>query len=98
VHDANGLLADLPSPCAVGAYHSLYADPASFPHMSLDIVAKTEAGIVMAVRHKTLPIAAVQFHPESILTMGWAGRGEIGRILIENVLATLVLKRRTEAA
>ena len=98
VHDANGLFADLPSPCAVGAYHSLYADPASFPHMSLDIVAKTEAGIVMAVRHKTLPIAAVQFHPESILTMGWAGRGEIGRILIENVLATLVLKRRTEAA
>jgi len=51
----------------------------------------------MAVRHKTLPIAAVQFHPESILSMGWAGRGEIGRILIENVLAELVTAPHTRA-
>jgi anthranilate synthase len=98
LHDAKGLFADLPSPCAVGAYHSLYADMATFPHAALEITAKTEAGIVMAVRHKTLPIAAVQFHPESILSMGWAGRGEIGRILIENVLADLVAKKQTQAA
>jgi anthranilate synthase len=98
VHDASGLFADLPSPCAVGAYHSLYADMATFPHAELEITAKTEAGIVMAVRHKTLPIAAVQFHPESILSMGWAGRGEIGRILIENVLAELVTAPHTRAA
>jgi anthranilate synthase len=98
VHAAKGLFADLPSPCAVGAYHSLYADMAAFPHAALDITAKTEAGIVMAVQHKTLPIAAVQFHPESILSMGWAGRGEIGRILIENALAELVAKPRTRAA
>jgi anthranilate synthase len=70
---------------------------AAFPHAALDITAKTEAGIVMAVQHKTLPIAAVQFHPESILSMGWAGRGEIGRILIENALAELVAKPRTRA-
>jgi hypothetical protein len=49
-HDATGLFADIPSPCAVGAYHSLYADMATFPHAALDITAKTEAGIVMAVR------------------------------------------------
>jgi anthranilate synthase len=97
-HDATGLFAGLPSPSAVGAYHSLYADPATFPHEALDILARTEAGLVMAVRHKRLPIAAVQFHPESILTMGWAGDGEIGRILIGNVIATLVHARSAKAA
>jgi anthranilate synthase len=52
----------------------------------------------MAVRHKRLPIAAVQFHPESILSMGWATRGEIGRTLIDNVLVGLVRSRRAKAA
>jgi anthranilate synthase len=96
-HAGSGLFSAIPSPCAVGAYHSLYAEPASFPHHALDVVAKTQAGIVMAVQHKTLPIAAVQFHPESILSMGWAGHGEIGRTLIENVLATLAAQRPPQA-
>lgn len=78
-HDGTGLFAGLPSPCAVGAYHSLHARASSFPHGELDIAARTPAGLVMAVRHKRLPIAAVQFHPESVLSMG---RTEAGRSAI----------------
>ncbi len=97
-HDASGLFADLPSPCAVGAYHSLHAKMETFPHGELDILARTPAGLVMAVRHKRLPIAAVQFHPESILSMGWATKGEIGRTLVDNVLVSLVRARKAKAA
>jgi anthranilate synthase len=98
VHDANGLFAGLPSPCAVGAYHSLCADMASFPHADLEITAKTPAGLVMAVRHKFRPIAAVQLHPESVLSMGRTERGEIGHLLIDNVVRDLVLRRAAKAA
>jgi anthranilate synthase len=98
VHDRAGLFADLPSPCAVGAYHSLHARLAAFPHDALEIVARTPAGLVMAVRHKRLPIAAVQFHPESVLSMGRAEKGEIGHLLIDNVLRELVLNRHAKAA
>ena len=98
VHDGTGLFADLPSPCAVGAYHSLHADIAAFPHHALRIDAKTPAGLVMAVRHKSLPVAAVQFHPESVLSMGRAEKGEIGHLLIDNVLRELVLRRSAKAA
>ncbi len=97
-HDGTGLFDTLPSPCAVGAYHSLHAKADTFPHGELDILARTPAGLVMAVRHKRLPIAAVQFHPESILSMGWATNGEIGRTLVDNVLASLVLGRKAKAA
>ena len=97
-HDGTGLFADLPSPCAVGAYHSLHAKMETFPHGELDILARTPAGLVMAVRHKRLPIAAVQFHPESILSMGWANKGEIGRTLVDNVLVSLVRARKAKAA
>lgn len=98
VHGGKGLFADLPSPCAVGAYHSLYARPDDFPHDALEIVAKTPAGLVMAVRHKRLPIAAVQFHPESVLSMGRADKGEIGHILIDNAMRELVVRRLAKAA
>jgi anthranilate synthase len=98
VHDGTGLFADLPSPCAVGAYHSLHARMAAFPQDALEIVARTPAGLVMAVRHKRLPIAAVQFHPESVLSMGRAEKGEIGHILIDNVMRALVLRRLAKAA
>lgn len=97
-HDGTGLFAGLPSPCAVGAYHSLHARASSFPHGELDIVARTQAGLVMAVRHKRLPIAAVQFHPESILSMGRTEAGEIGHLLIANVIAELIAKRQAKAA
>jgi anthranilate synthase len=97
-HDGTGLFDGLPSPCAVGAYHSLHARLSAFPHGELEITARTPAGLVMAVRHKRLPIAAVQFHPESILSMGWGTTGEIGRTLVDNVLVHLVRARRAKAA
>ncbi len=97
-HDGTGLFDGLPSPCAVGAYHSLHARLDAFPHGELEITARTAAGLVMAVRHRRLPIAAVQFHPESILSMGWATTGEIGRTLVDNVLVHLVRARKAKAA
>ncbi|VUD62092.1 Anthranilate synthase component 1 [Thalassocella blandensis] len=51
----------------IGRYHSLYADKATFPE-ELVITAETDDGVVMAIRHRELPIAAVQFHPESIMS------------------------------
>jgi anthranilate synthase len=67
----------------VGRYHSLVADvvPAC-----LQVVARTADDVVMAVAHKTLPIAAVQFHPESILSL----QRDAGRVLLRNVLQNLV--------
>ncbi|MBL8807857.1 MAG: anthranilate synthase component I [Rhodospirillales bacterium] len=97
-HDGTGLFDGLPSPCAVGAYHSLHARLDAFPQDELEITARTAAGLVMAVRHRRLPIAAVQFHPESILSMGWATTGEIGRTLVDNVLVHLVRARKAKAA
>ncbi|MDA0368821.1 MAG: anthranilate synthase component I [Proteobacteria bacterium] len=89
-HDGGPLFAGLPNPCTVGAYHSLEAVNASFPSV-LRKTAWTEDGVVMAVQHETLPIAAVQFHPESILSM----REDAGHRLIGNALALLVGKRAT---
>jgi anthranilate synthase len=97
-HDGTGLFAGLPNPCTVGAYHSLHARESAFPHGELDIVARTKAGLIMAVRHKRLPIAAVQFHPESILSMGRTEAGEIGHLLIANVIEELIAKRHAKAA
>lgn len=89
LHEGDDLFSGVPSPARVGAYHSLTARLADFPHDELLVTARTEAGLVMAVRHRRLPAMAVQFHPESILSMGAADRGEIGHRLIGNVLAAL---------
>jgi anthranilate synthase len=72
-----------------GRYHSLYALPDSMP-VDLRVVAMSEDGIVMAVEHVSEPVWAVQFHPESIMTK----HGEVGRRMLENVLA-LAAARRT---
>ena len=66
-HDERTLFAGLPQPCEVGRYHSLIASPASLPPQ-LDVSARTAEGEIMAVRHRTLAVEGVQFHPESILT------------------------------
>ena len=66
-HDGTGLFAGIPSPFAVGRYHSLALDEADLPP-SLRVTARTDAGTVMAIAHERLPIVGVQFHPESILT------------------------------
>jgi anthranilate synthase/aminodeoxychorismate synthase-like glutamine amidotransferase len=66
-HDERTLFAGLPQPCEVGRYHSLIAEPASLPP-ELEVSASTAQGEIMAVRHRTLLVEGVQFHPESILT------------------------------
>jgi anthranilate synthase/aminodeoxychorismate synthase-like glutamine amidotransferase len=66
-HDGRTLFAGLPEPCEVGRYHSLIAEPASMPPV-LEVSARTEQDEIMAVRHRTLVVEGVQFHPESILT------------------------------
>jgi anthranilate synthase/aminodeoxychorismate synthase-like glutamine amidotransferase len=66
-HDARTLFAGLPQPCEVGRYHSLIAEPASLPAV-LEVSARTDEGEIMGVRHRTLAVEGVQFHPESILT------------------------------
>jgi anthranilate synthase/aminodeoxychorismate synthase-like glutamine amidotransferase len=66
-HDGSALFAGLPQPCEVGRYHSLIAAPESLP-ASLTVSARTDEGEIMAVRHRTLAVEGVQFHPESILT------------------------------
>ncbi len=66
-HDGLGLFAGLPEPCEVGRYHSLIAAPEELP-AELAVSAHTEEGEVMGVRHASLQVEGVQFHPESILT------------------------------
>ena len=67
-HDGAGVFAGLPSPLTATRYHSLVIDPATMPEC-LEVTAQTADGIVMGVRHRTLPVEGVQFHPESILTL-----------------------------
>lgn len=66
-HDARTLFAGLPQPCEVGRYHSLIAAPETLPP-ELEVSARTAQGEIMGVRHRTLTVEGVQFHPESILT------------------------------
>jgi anthranilate synthase/aminodeoxychorismate synthase-like glutamine amidotransferase len=66
-HDAAGLFAGLPSPLAVGRYHSLVVEPQALPSQ-LRATAWTDDGVLMAFEHVDLPVYGVQFHPESILT------------------------------
>jgi anthranilate synthase/aminodeoxychorismate synthase-like glutamine amidotransferase len=66
-HDGQGLFAGLPQSCEVGRYHSLIAAPETLP-ADLIVTARTPEGEIMGVRHRTLEVEGVQFHPESILT------------------------------
>ena len=66
-HDGKGLFAALSQPLEVGRYHSLAADRDTIPDC-LEVTARTEGGEIMGVRHKTLAMESVQFHPESVLT------------------------------
>jgi para-aminobenzoate synthetase component 2 len=68
-HDGDGVLAGLPSPFTATRYHSLAIEPDSLPSV-LEVTATTPSGVIMAVRHRELPVEAVQFHPESVLTEG----------------------------
>ena len=66
-HDGKGLFAGLPQPREVGRYHSLIARPDTLP-AELEVTARTPEGEIMGVRHRTLKVEGVQFHPESVLT------------------------------
>jgi para-aminobenzoate synthetase component 2 len=66
-HDGRGILAGLPEPFEAGRYHSLIAQPQALPDV-LEVSARTDEGEIMAVRHRTLAVEGVQFHPESVLT------------------------------
>ncbi|QIK72574.1 aminodeoxychorismate/anthranilate synthase component II [Propioniciclava coleopterorum] len=68
-HDGQGVFAGLPSPFTATRYHSLALDPATVPDV-LEVTARTASGVIMAVRHRDLPVESVQFHPESVLTEG----------------------------
>lgn len=78
-HDGSGILAGLPMPFRAIRYHSLCAEASSLP-AELVANAHSESGVIMAVRHRELPIHGVQFHPESILT-------DAGKQLLGNFLA-----------
>jgi len=66
-HDGKSIYAGLPQPFEVGRYHSLCAEQDSLPDV-LKLTAETDRGEIMGVRHKSLPLEGVQFHPESVLT------------------------------
>lgn len=68
-HDGTGVLQGLPSPFTATRYHSLTIDPPTLPGELL-ANGHSESGVIMAVRHASLPLHGVQFHPESVLTEG----------------------------
>jgi anthranilate synthase len=80
-HRGVGVFEGLPEECQVGRYHSLFARRETFP-ACLEVTAETADGVIMGVRHRELPIEAVQFHPESILT----AEGDHGIKLMENAV------------
>ncbi len=79
-HGGAGVLAGLPDPFVATRYHSLEIRPESLPAV-LEVTGRTDSGLIMAVRHRDLPVEGVQFHPESVLTQG-------GHRLLANWMAT----------
>ena len=69
VHEGAGVLEGLPSPFTATRYHSLAIESGTVPD-ELEVTGRTDSGVIMAVRHRTLPLHGVQFHPESVLTEG----------------------------
>ncbi len=79
-HDGRGVFSGMAQNFQAGRYHSLIAEPSSVPEV-LEVTARTDQGEIMGVRHRTLPIEGVQFHPESVLTPE-------GPVLMGNFLKT----------
>ena len=80
-HDGKGLFRGLPNPLTVTRYHSLVVDPENLPEC-LEVSARSAEGEIMALRHKSLPLSGVQFHPEAVLT-------EAGLDLLRNALVAI---------
>jgi len=79
-HDSRGLFCGLPQPLRATRYNSLALDPSSLPS-ALEVSARSSSGEIMGIRHRTLPMQSVQFHPEAI-------RSEHGRRLLANFLVS----------
>jgi para-aminobenzoate synthetase component 2 len=77
-HDGTGVFKNLPTPFTATRYHSLAVETATVS-AELEVTGKTDSGVVMSMRHKSLPIEGVQFHPESVLT-------EHGHLMLANWL------------
>jgi anthranilate synthase/aminodeoxychorismate synthase-like glutamine amidotransferase len=77
-HDGKGVFQGLPNPFEAIRYHSLVIYPETLPD-ELEVTARTDKGLIMGVRHKSLPVEGVQFHPESIMT-------KVGHDLLRNYL------------
>lgn len=77
-HDGRGVFAGVPNPFRAVRYHSLALDPATLP-ATLEVTARTADGEIMGIRHRTLPIEGIQYHPESILTE--AGKRQLANFL-----------------
>ena len=79
-HDGKSVFEGISQPFEVGRYHSLCADTKTLPD-TLEITAETDSGVIMGVRHRSLQIEGVQFHPESVLTPE-------GELLMSNFMRT----------
>lgn len=84
IADPGIVFSGLGKEATVGRYHSIFADPATLSS-DFNITAESEDGIIMGIEHRDEPVAAVQFHPESIMTLGQ----DAGMRMIENVVAHL---------
>ena len=92
-HNNDAMFAGIKTEFEVGRYHSLYVDEASL-HTDFEVTARTtaseeEPSIIMALRHKTLPIASVQFHPESLMTL----KNRVGHKILANSLSLLTCQK-----
>jgi para-aminobenzoate synthetase component II len=88
-HDGRGIFGDLPSPLTATRYHSLVVERDDLPD-DLEVSAWAEDGTVMGIRHRSLAVEGVQFHPEAVLTAG-------GHRLLANWLASCGLEAALEA-
>ncbi len=89
-HAGQGVLAGLPTPFTATRYHSLAVVESTLPD-EMEITGRTESGVIMAMRHRSMPIEGVQFHPESVLTQG-------GHLMLANWLAACGLPEALDRA
>lgn len=90
-HNGQGIFRGLPGPFNAARYHSLYVKPETLPP-ELEVTATAQDGVIMGLQHRSLPIASVQFHPESILTL----RQETGQRLVENIFTEFLARQGAE--
>jgi anthranilate/para-aminobenzoate synthase component II len=90
-HDGRTIFEGVSARFDATRYHSLIIDRDTFPHDELEISAESDEGTIMALRHRSLPIEGIQFHPESVMT-------KAGPRLIANWLQTCGVEIADEVA